>query len=280
MTTEDLDIKVEEIETPVVVESETTEVVEEESKEPTIEEQAREQGWKPKEDFEGDPEEYVSPGEFIRRGELFGKISAQSKKIRELEETFKEMGSHMKKREEIMYKKALEELSAERAAAVEDGDTEKFNKLDTEFQELKSNKPDYKMVPEEVQDLPQEVRDFQAKHKWFGGTSIEDKVMTQAAVEISNDLAAKNSNLSPDEEIKLVEKEVMKMFPHRFKNTKRTAPAAVASSSSTSSKKTDPKDWDKLSAHQKECAKRFAAQFDDYSIDDYIKDLKALGEIK
>ena len=38
------------------------------------ESEAREQGWKPKEEYEGDPEKWRPAKEFVERGELFGKI--------------------------------------------------------------------------------------------------------------------------------------------------------------------------------------------------------------
>ena len=38
------------------------------------EEAARKEGWRPKEEFEGDPEKWRPAKEFVERGELFGKI--------------------------------------------------------------------------------------------------------------------------------------------------------------------------------------------------------------
>ena len=36
--------------------------------------EAREQGWKPQDEYEGDPNKWRPAKEFVERGELFGKI--------------------------------------------------------------------------------------------------------------------------------------------------------------------------------------------------------------
>jgi len=44
---------------------------------------AREQGWKPKEEFEGDEGKWRPAKEFVERGELFGKIDTLGKELKE-----------------------------------------------------------------------------------------------------------------------------------------------------------------------------------------------------
>ena len=43
-----------------------------------IEERASAQGWRPKDEWDGDPDEWVSAREFVRAGELFKKIDDQT----------------------------------------------------------------------------------------------------------------------------------------------------------------------------------------------------------
>src|SRR5512138_1524244 len=55
---------------------------------------AREKGWRPKEEYEGDHEAWVDAEEFIKRQPLFDKIKSQSKKLKELEKTIEAISVH------------------------------------------------------------------------------------------------------------------------------------------------------------------------------------------
>ena len=55
---------------------------------------AREKGWRPKEEYEGDAEGWVGAEEFVKRQPLFDKIKVQSKRLKELEKTVEAMAKH------------------------------------------------------------------------------------------------------------------------------------------------------------------------------------------
>ena len=74
------------------------------------EDQAREQGWKPKEEFEGDPEKWRPAKEFVERGELFNKIDSMGKELKETRKALKMLQEHHAKVKEIEFKRAVEEL--------------------------------------------------------------------------------------------------------------------------------------------------------------------------
>jgi len=62
-----------------------------------IQEKAMAEGWRPKEEYQGDPEKWVDAAEFLRRGELFSKIELQSKEIKQLKQTMTEFAKHHEK---------------------------------------------------------------------------------------------------------------------------------------------------------------------------------------
>src|SRR5574343_553334 len=93
-----------------VLESQTTET-------PAVtvdpfEEQAREQGWKPKEEYEGDPNKWKPAKEFVERGELFGKIDTLGRELKETKKALKMLQEHNAKIKETEYARAVSELKA------------------------------------------------------------------------------------------------------------------------------------------------------------------------
>jgi len=53
------------------------------------ESEAREQGWKPQDEYEGDPNKWRPAKEFVERGELFGKIDSLGKELKETRKALK-----------------------------------------------------------------------------------------------------------------------------------------------------------------------------------------------
>ena len=95
------------------VQVEQTEVQQPEQKQVTpevdsYELQAREQGWKPKEEYEGDPEKWRPAKEFVERGELFGKIDTMGKELKETRKALKMLQEHHSKVKETEFKRDWE----------------------------------------------------------------------------------------------------------------------------------------------------------------------------
>ena len=130
MSQEDLNLS-----TDLPAEQINTEV--EVSTEPSVEDRARADGWVAKEDYKGDPAKWVDAGEYIRRGELFAKIEAQSKELKSIKQTMKEFSDFHAKVQETAYKDALNQLKRERVAALEAGDVQEFTAIEDKIEELK-----------------------------------------------------------------------------------------------------------------------------------------------
>ena len=91
----------------------------------TVEDKAREMGWSPKEDFEGDESKWVSAETFVARKPLFDKIESQSKYIKSVEkstrqtqEALQALAEHHKKVALVAFKKELGDLKTQRRAAL------------------------------------------------------------------------------------------------------------------------------------------------------------------
>src|SRR6266702_2198796 len=101
--------EVKEVLEPVV---ETKEEGNEPPKHTALEERAIEQGWRPKDEWDGDESEFRSAREFIDRGELLRKISSQGDELRKLKEVAGALSEHNKQVYVAGYKKAITDLRA------------------------------------------------------------------------------------------------------------------------------------------------------------------------
>jgi len=104
------------------------------------EQKAMEQGWRPKEEFSGDPEAFIDAAEFVRRGELFTKIEHQSKELKQVRQALDALKEHHSKVKETEYKNALKALDNARKQALTDGETDRFFALEERIEEVKAEK--------------------------------------------------------------------------------------------------------------------------------------------
>lgn len=63
----------------------------------TVENTAREQGWKPLEEFDGDKSKWVSAETFVAKGELIYKIESLGKKLKDADKAIKMLTEHHQK---------------------------------------------------------------------------------------------------------------------------------------------------------------------------------------
>lgn len=190
-----------------------------------IESKARNLGWVPKDDFNGELSDWKDALDFIQHGEatlpiLRENIKRLHKKLDEQNKTIGEFSQHYKTVEERAYKKALNKLKKERKDAVEAGDTQKFDKIDKEIENLqeeqtskprgkKSDNPDFETWAED--------------NLWYGD-NIEMTIYANQAGQI---ILGKHPNWSLSKVYDKVTKAVREKFPVHFKNKARSNPAFV-----------------------------------------------------
>ena len=200
-----------------------------------IEKQARALGWVPKEEFRGNPEIWKDAVEFVRHGEetlpiLRENLKKLHAKLDEQGRVIKNFAEHHKKTEERAYKRALKTLQEERLKAVDKGDTEKFEEIDKEIQDLE------KTYSESEKEKTPAFSSWAEENPWYG----DDIDMSMYADYVGNYLANKHPDWGPDRVFKEVTKKVKNKFPDKFTNPRRdqappvegggTAPAGTAPS--------------------------------------------------
>src|SRR5438132_1680053 len=82
--------------TPTTDEGDNTQQTTTQLQHTALEERAIEQGWRPKDEWDGDESEFRSAREFIDRGELLRKISSQGDELRKLKEVAGALSEHNK----------------------------------------------------------------------------------------------------------------------------------------------------------------------------------------
>src|SRR5690554_7872209 len=122
MSEESTVVETEQGQAPVIDAPETHEI-------DPVESKAREMGWRPKEEYDGDPETWVDAKEYVGRKPLYDEIHKTRKQVKKLERLQNEITQYVKKVEEVAYKKALADLKAQRKEAIAEADPDKVEEI-------------------------------------------------------------------------------------------------------------------------------------------------------
>lgn len=188
-----------------------------------IEEQALSQGWRPKDEYNGDPSKWVNADIYVARAPLFEHIESQKRELKKLRDGLNVVNSHYKKIEEVSYKKALADLRAEKKKALEDMDADAVINIDERIDLVKEQQLQGMRTPDPVAEPNQIHPEFQAwtsRNNWY----TQDQSMRAFADALGRDLAGTHS---PSQVLIEVEKTIKQRFPEKFSNPNREKPGAV-----------------------------------------------------
>lgn len=120
---------------------------------PDYEALARPEGWKPKDEYRGNPDEWVDAETFVRRGREINPILRKNNarlqqelatlraELSEASSAVKSLQEYNSKLEEKAYQRALQSLKAEKRQALAAGDHETAAELEDQLDELRENPP-------------------------------------------------------------------------------------------------------------------------------------------
>ena len=194
---------------------------------------ARNQGWKSKEEYEGDPNKWRPAKEFVERGELFSKIDSIGRELKETRKAMKMLQEHHSQVKQVEYKKALAELKALQKKHLEDGNSDGYLETSEILTDLQAEQKAREIVTQTA--TPTVDPRFTAwvnENKWYN----TDQDMRDHADIIGQRYAAQHPNEDPEDVLKVVEKMVRQRFPQKFSNPNRMKPGAVSSSNTSSIK--------------------------------------------
>ena len=217
----------------LAVQGEQTQVVQEpapvvEKQTDPYEDQAREQGWRPKEEFEGDPEKWKPAKEFVERGELFGKIDGLGKELKETRKALKMLQEHHTKVKEVEYKRAVDELKALQKRHLEEGNSDGYLEASELLTDLKAEQKAREAVSaaQPAQTDPRFSSWIDA-NPWY----TKDPDMREYADVVGLGYANKHPGIDPEDVLKYVSVQVKSFFKDKFKNPNRERPSAVEGNS-------------------------------------------------
>lgn len=264
---------------------------EEEQQFPEAEIKAMEGGWRPKEEWEGDEEDWVSAKEFNQRGEYIDRIKSQTsqikgleKKLSKVEKVINDLAEHNQRLAEREFKdnkKALRDMKKE---AMEIGDYDKVIEIDEKIDELQDlQKEQQRQEAAERQatqtgDMNPAVIDWLEANSWYES----DPVLRGAFDAMAEQKVARDPSLreSPRELLKMVEQEVKKEFPHKFGGTRPrstvTETGSNRSGSSSSRTKYTARDLNEV---QKQIGQRFVDSGAMESLNQYAEQLAEMNEL-
>lgn len=243
-------------------------------------ERASRMGWVPQDKFRGDSSKWVDAKTFVEKGEnelpilrerLRDSLRKQDEAIRdlgELKETVKDFRGYMTQVEERAYKRAKRDLEAQREAAKDAGDFNKYDEVTQELTELETN-----AKPVEKREVkPDPMKDpvftgWAGENKWFQ----DDPERAAYANSYGAYLNQTKPHLIGRAFLDEVSNAVKKQFPDKFENPRRNDAPRVESGGNGAKGKSGGKSFDDLPADAKAACLRFEKQ-KLVTRADYVKD--------
>ena len=230
---------------------------------------ARERGWRPKEEFQGNEVDFVEAEEFVKRAPLFDKIRSQNKRVKELEKTVEAISKHYSATVAQAKEQAVRELFRERDEAIALGEVKRVKELDGRINQVHQ-------MPEPVQakpSVPEPIESFLEENKsWFN----KDKEMTDFASTF-NEAYLKNNPGKLEESLKETLKMVKKAYPEKFTNQHREVGSNVDNPSTGGSTGSGRYTTSRLSSEQKLVYNQLVKTHKQMTHEQYFKSLDDAG---
>ena len=167
--------------------------------------QARNKGWVPKEEFKGDPLEWVDAKEFINRGPLYEALHKANRKIKNMEKTLDAQRQHYESVSKTAKEQAIKDLRKELHAAVENQDTEQATAIADRISEVAAS-------PVEKPPVNEAYNNWVADNEWYEA----DTTLRMAATGIGFGLAQEHPDWSQDKILVEVTNMMKDSFPDKF----------------------------------------------------------------
>lgn len=207
------------------------------------EERASQHGWVPKEQWQGDPNEWIPAKVFNMRGDFFGRIAKDKKEISELRQTVGYLVEERQSAFESGYKRGLAELRAERREALEAGDVDKVEQIEDKIDEFKeehaTKKQEFeKKVVENKQPENPVYDSWAAENDWYMANPTLTTYANEVSQEIVSQAQAKGVQVDYPKLLQEITRKVKQKFPEKFgRSVVSTQTSAVDGGSSSADDK-------------------------------------------
>lgn len=232
-----------------------------------MEQQAREQGWKPKSEWTGDPSKWRNSQEFVERGELYGKIDTMGRDLKDTKKALKMLQEHHAKLKEVEYNKAVQELRAVQKKNLEEGNSDAYLETTELLTDLKAEQKAREIYQEVApQAVDPRFTAWVSANKWYES----NKEMQEYANIIGQGYAKQHPDIDPVDVLRYVTSEVRSKYKDKFVNPNRSKPGMVEGSGPTG---TTPKKAFEMSEEEHKVMNTFIRQ-KIMTREEYVAELK------
>lgn len=215
---------------------------------PDVETRARDMGWRPQNEWRGDPQAWRPADEFLRRGEEVlpivrsraqraeAEVANLRGQIAERDRDFEDRLRRLDRVQQIALQNQAQQISqyyqSQMRQAVERGDVEGYDNLNRRYADeignLQTRTAEAYQQPatqeQKQQQKPIDPAVQRTVQQWIGGHDwwSRDQEMTQEAVDFHGYLLDKKPWLTVEANLEAVEKHLEREFPNKF--PKRAAP--------------------------------------------------------
>jgi len=253
-----------------------------------IEARAYRMGWRPKDQYKGPDDKWISADQYIEVATesmpvlrktlktMEDKYDKTERRLAEMAEAFNVYREFATKAEVRAYEKARSELVTERDAAIAQADVSAVKAVDAKIAEHEATKPaEPKRVDRTADPAPPlapEIQDWIEANPWFN----DDPDMKADATDIDNGLRIREPTLSIRDRLAKVKMKVQRLYPEKFANTRREAPSAVGSSNGVAARKKNEKSYENLPPEAKKACDKLVLQMKGhkkpFTRDEYVAD--------
>jgi hypothetical protein len=191
---------------------------------------AKKIGHAPKDEWKGDPADWLEPAEFILKaaGEVLPSMRKSledaKEEIKGLKAAVKTSIKHIGKARQEGYEQRSRELQAELAQYAAAGDVDNVKSVTADIVALEKEVREEPAAEPDAPDEPDWFVAWKAENDWWG----KDRIMTAAAAAAANEAEAEGYN---DKALaKEVNRRIREAFPHKFEkpeNPNRRLPGSV-----------------------------------------------------
>lgn len=257
-----------------------------------IDAQARRMGWRPKEEYSGNPARWVDAKTFTERGfqelpvlrERYRKVDERlanteraltesTSRIKEMSTVLTELTEMSRTAHDRGYKQAMVELKAREERAVQEANVDEYRRIQMEREQIEAGRPKVEAPKEPPRaEIPPPaanpvIQQWIGDNPWFN----TDRVLNAFALDADTQVQAQYPTWSMEDKLEEVKKRTMDKFPEKFGMTRREPAARVATHSAPPPAKPKGRTVKDLPKEAREALERFKRQMPGYSDEDYLK---------
>jgi hypothetical protein len=183
------------------------------------EQKAWDDGWRPEDQFEGNPENWKTAGEYNLYGEMQTQVRDAKAETRRAQQDMDSRIASLNKLHSAQQEAAINDLKAQQRQAVEEADTVKYDQLQTQIENTVVETP---VTPQ----VDQSITEWNAKNQW-----IDDGSDKAAQAQAFFNIAATKPGATTQSALAYVDDQISKLYPEQQNKNPRRESATMTEQS-------------------------------------------------